>query len=74
MTRIDYVVGIAGGLSSLTAAVLWWYASVLEVPDNIDTFIRELQRISQWNSYAAMASGVTAVCAAYAFAKQVNWL
>jgi hypothetical protein len=74
MTIADCVVGIAGGVSSLAAAVLWLYASVLKVPDNIDTFIGELRRISKWNAHAAMAAGVAAFCSVYAFAKQVHWL
>jgi hypothetical protein len=74
MTKADYIVGVVGGLSSLAAAALWLYASFLTVPDNIDTFIGELQRISQWNAYAAMAAGVAAFCGVYAFAKQLLWL
>jgi hypothetical protein len=73
MNTVDYI-GIVGGLSSLTAAGLWLYASILKVPDNIDTFIGELQRISRWNSYAAMAACIAASCVAYGFARQVNWL
>ena len=72
MTVADYVVGFLGGLSSLAAAVLWLYASLLKVPDNQDTFIGELQRISKWNACAAMAAAVAAICAACAFAKQVH--
>ena len=74
INKVDYIAGIVGILSSLAAAILWWYASVLEVPDNIDRFIQRLQQISLWNSYAAMAAGVAAVCAAYGFARQVHWL
>jgi hypothetical protein len=67
----DHIIGGAGILSSIMAAALWWYASTLEVPDNIDTFIRELQRISKWNSYAAIATGVAALCVALTFGKQL---
>jgi hypothetical protein len=74
MTGADYIVGIMGGLSSFAAAGLWLYASILKVPDNIDTFIGELQRISRWNAYAAMAACTAACCAAYGFARQVHWL
>jgi uncharacterized membrane protein len=65
--RTDYIVKIIGVSASLFAAGLWFYASILAVPDNIDTFIGELQRISRWNSYAAMAAGVAACCGAYEF-------
>jgi hypothetical protein len=60
-------VAVVGAAASLIAAALWFYASWLEVPDNIDTFIGELKRISRWNSYAAMAACVAAVCAVYGF-------
>jgi len=70
----DYIMGVVGVLSSLAAAALWWYASRLEVPENIDTFIGELRRISRWNARAAMATGVAAVCSAYAFARQLHCL
>ena len=61
-------VKIVGGLSSLTAAILWLYASMLNAPDNIDTFIGELQQISRLNSYAALAAGVAAFCGVLGFA------
>jgi hypothetical protein len=67
----DTIIGSLGALSGFTAAVLWWYASRLEVPDNIDTFIGELRRISRWNSYAAIATGVAALCVAITFGKQL---
>jgi hypothetical protein len=63
------IVRIVGCLSSLAAAGFWWYASILPVPDNIDTFIEGLQRISRWNSYAAMAAGLAALCGAYEFTR-----
>jgi hypothetical protein len=69
MTKVDYIVGIVGGSSSLAAALLWLYASFLEVPDNIDTIVGELRRISRWNAYAAMAAGIAGFCGVYAFAK-----
>jgi hypothetical protein len=74
MIPIDYFTGVVGIASSLSAAALWLYASWLEVPDNLDTFILELQRISRWNSYAAIAAFVAAVCAAYGFARELHWL
>jgi hypothetical protein len=64
-------VGVVGAVASLLAAALWFYASVLEVPDNIDTIVNELQRISRWNAAAAVAAGVGAVCAAHAFVRSL---
>jgi hypothetical protein len=72
MIYLDGGVALAGIMSSLAAAGLWLYASRIEVPDNIDTFIGELQRISRWNALAAVAAAIAALCAAYAFARQ--WL
>jgi hypothetical protein len=73
VNSLNYIAGIGGVLSSFAAAFLWWYASVLEVPDNIDTFIEALQEISRWNSRAAIASGIAAVCLAFTFTKE-HWL
>jgi hypothetical protein len=39
-----------GVVSSLVAAGFWLFASLLEVPDNIDTFISSLQWISKLNA------------------------
>jgi hypothetical protein len=62
VTKVDYIVGVVGFSSSLAAAFLWLYASVQEVPDNIDRFIGELNRISRLNAYAAVAAAVAALC------------
>lgn len=48
-------------LSTIVAAFLWFYASLIETPDNIDMFVSALQRISFWNACAAFASGIAAV-------------
>lgn len=65
----DRIVLLVGGLASLVAAALWLWASLIKVPDNIDTFIGELQLIGRVNSWAAMAAVVAALCAAYGFLK-----
>jgi hypothetical protein len=52
-------------LASVLAAGLWFWASMLEVPDNIDTFIAALQRIGHINAWAAFAAGIAATCAAF---------
>jgi hypothetical protein len=74
MISVNGAVASVGVISSLAAAVLWFYASYVEVPDNIDTFIGELQRISRWNARAAVAAGIAALCAAFTFARQMHWL
>jgi hypothetical protein len=63
----DQAVATVGVIASLTAAVLWLWASLIKVPDNIDTFIGELQRIGRLNAWGATAACVAALCAAYAF-------
>jgi hypothetical protein len=62
------VVSLIGTIASLFAAVFWLHSSLIEVPDNIDTIVGELQRISRWGSYAAWAAFVAALCAGYGFA------
>jgi hypothetical protein len=57
----------AGALAGVIAAACWSYAAPLPVPDNQDTFIAALQLISEWNSYGASASAVTAICAVAVF-------
>jgi hypothetical protein len=44
---------------------------VIDVPDNIDTIVRELQRTGWWNSAAAQAAVVASLCAAWLFVKQL---
>lgn len=74
MQFTDLAIGIIGAASSFAAAILWLRASLMAVPDNIDTFIYELQRISRWNAYAAWAAVVAALCAGAAFLRQIQWL
>ena len=66
---VDFVVCLIGVISSVVAAVLLFYASHIKVPDNKNTFIGELQRVSRWNARAAVAFGIAALCAAYIFAQ-----
>jgi hypothetical protein len=69
---IAYIVAWIGTIASLLAAVFWLYSSLIEVPDNIDTIARELQRISRWGSYAALAACVAALCASYGFVRSIS--
>ena len=61
------LINVVGSIAAIIAAGLWLYASLITVPNNIDTIVGELQRISRWNAYAAWAAVVAALCAAYAF-------
>ncbi|HEU4342024.1 MAG TPA: hypothetical protein VFU31_10670 [Candidatus Binatia bacterium] len=71
---LDIVVGGIGMAAAIVAAALWLYASLIAPPDNLDTFIGELQRIARLNAYAAWAAVVAALCAAYLFGRQNRWL
>jgi hypothetical protein len=57
---------IIGVVAALAAAGLWLRASVIDVPDNIDTIAGEIQRVGRWNTWAAFASFVAALCSACA--------
>jgi hypothetical protein len=52
-----------GILATAAAAILWLWASLVDVPDNIDTFVGQLQRASRLNAWAALAACVAASCA-----------
>jgi hypothetical protein len=74
MKALDLIVGSAGALALIVAACLWLYASLIAVPNNIDTIVRELQRIGWWNALAAWAAVIGALSGAYLFARQINWM
>jgi hypothetical protein len=40
------------GAATALAAIFWFWAPVLELPNNIDTFIAALQQISRVNSWS----------------------
>ena len=69
---INAVVSGLGVVASVLAASLWLWASLIPVPDNIDTFIGALQRASRLNAYGASAAAVFALCAAFLFARQIE--
>jgi hypothetical protein len=62
------IIGGIGVVATALAAALWFWASLLEVPDNIDTFIGALQTISRVNAWGAFAASMAAACAA------ITWL
>ena len=66
MTLLDKIVSSLGLPASLAAAVFWLWASLLKVPDDIDTFV-ELQRVGGLNAIAAGSACFAAICAAYTF-------
>jgi hypothetical protein len=74
MGKIDLVVGIFGVATSFGAAAFWLWASLIDVPDNIDTFINALQQAGQINSWAAMSACAAALCGTYTFARSIGWI
>lgn len=58
---VSLVTGL-GAFAALLAAIFWLWASLIQVPDNIDTFISVLQRIGRMNAYGALAASVGAIC------------
>jgi hypothetical protein len=65
MSTFDRIVRIIAAAAAFVAAVLWLNASLIDVPDNLDTIVGELQRMGWWNARAAFASFVAAFCGAY---------
>ena len=66
---------IASGLGMIAAliAAYWWLrASLIEVPDNIDTFIAALQKASRLNAHGAAWAVVAALCGAIISASQLE--
>jgi hypothetical protein len=71
VSAVDKIVTSVGLVASLVAAGFWLWGSLIAVPDNIDTIVAELQRIGRLNAWAALAALVAALCAAYAFWRQM---
>ena len=72
MMELDKLAAITGVVTSLAAAGLWLRGSLIDVPNNIDTIVKELQRIGRLNAWAAWAALIAAVCAAYSFWRQLH--
>ncbi len=66
------VAGYIGMVAAICAAAFWLIGSFIKVPDDINTFIDVLQRIGRWNSYAAIAAMIAAICAAIIFFQQIS--
>jgi hypothetical protein len=69
---MDKIVTLVALGASVVAAALWLWASVIKVPDNLDTIVGELQRIGRVNAGAAFAALIAAGCAAYGFWRQLG--
>jgi hypothetical protein len=69
---MDKAIPLVGVTASLLAAALWLWGSLIDVLNNIDTIVGELQRIGWVNAWAAMAAVLAALCAAYAFWRQID--
>ena len=67
MSPADKWGAAVGFLSSVGAAVVWLWASVIPVPNNQDATV--LQRISGINAIAAVCAALASICAAYVFFK-----
>ena len=54
-------------VAAAVAAVLWFWASAIRIPDNIDKFIAALKFASRLNAAGAFAAGIASVAAIAAF-------
>ncbi len=68
----DVVITGLGALLALLASLFWLWASRVRVPDNMDTFIGVLQRVSRLNACAAFAAFLAALCATALFYRQAG--
>ena len=68
--RLDFAVRALGILAMLAAALLWLWASSIDVPNNIDTIVGELQWAGRLNAYAAICAAVGSLCVIYEFARE----
>jgi len=68
----NLIVGGAGAFFTFLAAAFWLRASLVTVPDNIDTFISVLQRIGRLNAYGAACASVAALCFLYLWWTQLK--
>lgn len=60
-----------GAISAAFAAAFWLWASLVVVPDNVDTFVSEMQRIGRLNAYGASAACVAALSGTGLFILQI---
>ena len=62
-------VTLTGAVASFIASALWLRGSLIEVPEDVDTFIAAHKRVGRWNAYAARAAVAAALCAFVSFLK-----
>ena len=74
MTEMDMFAGALGVLTSFVAAVFWFWASWIKVPNNQNTFISVLQKIGWLNARGAGSACIAAICAVYGFARSIGWI
>jgi hypothetical protein len=55
---------IAAVIAGVVGAVLGLYAATIDVRDNIDAFMSDIHRQSEWAAWAAVAGCVAAVLSA----------
>ncbi|WP_027167318.1 hypothetical protein [Mesorhizobium sp. WSM3224] len=60
-------INLMGLVATGLAAVFWLIAASIRVPDNIDTFIGELQRAGRWNAAGGLAACLGFTCQAALF-------
>ena len=56
------LVNVVAAIAAAATAFFWFWASIVPVPENIDTFIGALQWIGRLNAYGATCGGIGAVC------------
>jgi len=69
---VDTIVSGLGTVAAVVAAYWWLRASLVKVPDSMDSFIAALQKASRLNAHGAAAAVVAALCAAYLFSRQLG--
>jgi hypothetical protein len=65
MARSEHIAGWIGVAAA--CAILWAISASITVPENQDTFIRELQRAAWWNGLANLAGVIGALSAGWIF-------
>jgi hypothetical protein len=70
--RMNVILPVSAAIASLVAAVYWLLASLVPVPDNIDTLVSELQRAARLNSYGALAASIAATLGAILAIRQIK--
>jgi hypothetical protein len=74
--RVDLLLSqllIASSISAaFFAAVFWFVASAQTIPDDMDTFIEALRRVSRINALGAFSAAISALSSVAAFLLQLT--